>query len=117
MFVRTAASHGRLRAARALAPHTAIAMIVALLSVPTFSTGSEAKAPGRTYCFYKTCHRVKSIAETQALVGRDLTVMASHYDSCKKDRFNPCGLTSSGEPFFPERADNAASPILPMERW
>jgi rare lipoprotein A len=42
-----------------------------------------------------------------------MTVVASHYDSCKKDRFNPCGLTSSGEPFFPERADNAASPVLP----
>ncbi|OYW55059.1 MAG: hypothetical protein B7Y80_09110 [Hyphomicrobium sp. 32-62-53] len=74
---------------------------------------AEAKGPGRTYCFLKKCHRVKTIAETQALVGRDMTVMASHYDSCKKDRFNPCGLTSSGEPFFPERADNAASPVLP----
>jgi rare lipoprotein A len=77
------------------------------------SIEAQAKSPGRTYCFYRTCHRVKSIAETQDLVGRDMTVVASHYDSCKKDRFNPCGLTSSGEPFLPGRADNAASPILP----
>lgn len=81
----------------------------------TFSaaSGAEAKGPGQTYCFYKTCHRVKTIAETQAIVGRDMQVSASHYDSCSKDRFNPCGLTSSGERFAPDRADNAASPILP----
>ncbi len=90
-----------------------VAAAAAMLGAVWTMTPAEAKGPGRTYCFYKTCHRVKTIAETQALVGRDMTVMASHYDSCKKDRFNPCGLTSSGEPFFPERADNAASPVLP----
>ncbi|MGE5266899.1 MAG: septal ring lytic transglycosylase RlpA family protein [Deltaproteobacteria bacterium] len=86
----------------------------AIFAAPSMLTiEAQAKSPGRTYCFYRTCHRVKSIDETQALVGRDMTLVASHYDSCKKDRFNPCGLTSSGEPFLPERPDNAASPILP----
>lgn len=72
-----------------------------------------AKTPGKTYCFYKTCHRVKTIAETEVLIGRDLNVTASFYDHCRKDRYNPCGLTSSGEAFHPERPDNAASPNLP----
>ena len=32
---------------------------------------------------------------------------------CRRDRFNPCGLTASGEAFRPNDADNAASPIYP----
>lgn len=77
------------------------------------SSGAEAKTPGKTYCFYSKCHRVKTIAETEALIGADETVSASHYDSCKRDRYNPCGLTSSGAVFDSEAADNAASPIYP----
>ncbi len=38
---------------------------------------------------------------------------SSFYDSCKNDRLNPCGLTSSGEAFNPDAPDNAASPIYP----
>ena len=30
-----------------------------------------------------------------------------------RDRYNPCGLTSSGEQFHSDRADNTASPIYP----
>jgi rare lipoprotein A len=56
---------------------------------------------------------VKTLAETAALVGREETVRASHYDSCKRDRHNPCGLTSSGEVFNSEAPDNAASPVYP----
>lgn len=99
--------------ARLIALNTIAAGAMICAAPAIFATEAQAKSPGRTYCFYRTCHRVKTIAETQALVGRDMTVVASHYDSCKKDRFNPCGLTSSGEPFRPERPDNAASPILP----
>ncbi|MGQ0673088.1 MAG: septal ring lytic transglycosylase RlpA family protein [Hyphomicrobium sp.] len=72
-----------------------------------------AKTPGSTYCFYGTCHRVKTLAETESLVGKAHSLTASFYDSCKVDRYNPCGLTSSGEQFHPDRADNAASPIYP----
>ena len=74
---------------------------------------AEAKTPGKTYCFHGKCHRVKSIAETEALVGTEETLTASHYDSCKRDRYNPCGLTSSGEAFDSEAPDNAASPVYP----
>ena len=93
-----------------------LAALIAPLAVAgtlAFSADAEAKGPGRTYCFLKKCHRVKTIAETAALVGQDMTVTASFYDSCKRDRYNPCGLTSSGEVFRPDRADNAASPVLP----
>jgi len=74
---------------------------------------AEAKTPGSTYCFYGKCHRVKSIAETENLVGSETTLAASFYDSCKNDRYNPCGLTSSGEVFRPDEPNNAASPIYP----
>ena len=93
-----------------------IASIVAFAAVAipaTISTPVEAKTPGKTYCFVGKCHRVKTIAETQALVGKEEAITASHYDDCSKDRFNPCGLTSSGERFHPDRPDNTASPIYP----
>ncbi len=72
-----------------------------------------AKTPGKSYCFHGVCHRVSTIAEMVALVGRDQTFQTSFYDDCKKDRYNPCGLTSSGEVFRPSDPDNAASPIYP----
>ncbi|MEW5961972.1 MAG: RlpA-like double-psi beta-barrel domain-containing protein, partial [Pseudomonadota bacterium] len=89
----------------------------ALATVALVSSGvvdeAGAKGPGARYCFYGTCHRVKTIAETEALVGKEMRLAASFYDSCKTDRYNPCGLTSSGEVFHPHTADNAASPDLP----
>lgn len=74
---------------------------------------AEAKQPGHTYCFYGTCHRVKSLDEMRSLVGKDVVLVASHYGDCKQDRYNPCGLTSSGSRYEPQRPDNAASPIYP----
>ena len=91
-----------------------IASAFAAVAIPaTTSTPAEAKTPGKTYCFVGKCHRVKTIAETQAMVGKEEAITASHYDDCSKDRFNPCGLTSSGEQFHPDRPDNTASPIYP----
>lgn len=74
---------------------------------------AEAKTPGSTYCYSGTCHRVMTIAETRALEGVEESIVASHYDDCSHDSYNPCGLTSSGEKFHPDRPDNAASPIYP----
>ncbi len=96
----------------------ALSSLVPTLGALLLSTGlsgdrAEAKTPGKSYCFYGKCHRVKTIKETEALVGSEETLMASHYDSCKRDRYNPCGLTSSGEAFNSEAPDNAASPIYP----
>jgi rare lipoprotein A (peptidoglycan hydrolase) len=85
----------------------------AVLLPVNFATPAEAKTPGKTYCYYGKCHRVKTIEETRALVGVEETIQASHYDDCSKDSYNPCGLTSSGERFHPDRPDNTASPIYP----
>lgn len=97
-----------------LACTASIAFAITAVAIPaTSSTPAEAKTPGKTYCFVGKCHRVKTIEETQALVGVEQNVTASHYDDCSKDRYNPCGLTSSGERFHPDRPDNTASPIYP----
>ena len=87
--------------------------LTAMALTVNFVTPTEAKTPGSTYCYYGTCHRVKTIEETKALVGVEETITASHYDDCKHDRYNPCGLTSSGEQFHADRPDNTASPIYP----
>lgn len=77
------------------------------------SPGATAKTPGKTYCFNGVCHRVLTLAQTRRAVGKRVSVIASFYSHCKVDRYNPCGLTSSGAKFRPGRADNAASPIYP----
>ncbi|HPG88485.1 MAG TPA: RlpA-like double-psi beta-barrel domain-containing protein [Hyphomicrobium sp.] len=86
-------------------------MAVAVLAIAP--SAAEAKTPGKTYCFNGICHRVNTLQEMSSLVGRDVTFKTSFYDDCKRDRYNPCGLTSSGEVFHPNDADNAASPIYP----
>jgi rare lipoprotein A (peptidoglycan hydrolase) len=87
--------------------------LTAMALTVKIATPAEAKTPGSTYCYYGVCHRVKTIDETKALVGVEETITASHYDDCKHDRYNPCGLTSSGERFYADRPDNTASPIYP----
>jgi rare lipoprotein A len=83
---------------------------VALVSV---GAPVEAKTPGKTYCFRGFCHRVLTLEETARIVGQQATLSTSNYDDCSRDRFNPCGLTSSGAVFQADKADNAASPIYP----
>lgn len=107
-------SSGRVpRGARKIAGHVAFALTPALGALFFSGAAVEAKTPGKSYCFYGKCHKVKTLAETEALIGKDETIQASHYDSCKRDRYNPCGLTSSGEAFHHDQPDNAASPIYP----
>ncbi len=104
-------SFARRMAGRLMARPLVAALTLAIL--PALAPAAQAKTPGHTYCFGGVCHQVKSIAETVALVGRDESLSASFYDDCKRDRFNPCGLTSSGEKVRPNDADNAASPVYP----
>lgn len=84
-------------------------LIVGAAAVPT----ADAKSPGARYCFNGYCHRVGTLAQTDTLVGWRGYLLASYYDSCRLDRLNPCGLTSSGAVFRPDLPDNAASPLLP----
>ncbi|MBS0235686.1 MAG: hypothetical protein JSR99_19635 [Proteobacteria bacterium] len=85
----------------------------ALLCMASSGGPAEAKTPGKTYCFNGVCHHVLSIPEMVAIVGRDQVFQASYYDDCRHDRYNPCGLTSSGEAFRPNESNSAASPIYP----
>ena len=97
-----------------LAPAFGSALLTAgVLTAGLGVSRAEAKTPGKTYCYNRVCHRVKTLAETKALVGREETLHTSFYDDCRKDRLNPCGLTSSGEVFRANTPDNAASPIYP----
>lgn len=91
------------------------AMAVGLAFVAPLLTPTpiEAKTPGKTYCFRGYCHRVLTLSEIQSRVGTQSIQSTSNYDDCKRDRFNPCGLTSSGAVFGAHKADNAASPIYP----
>ncbi len=86
-----------------------------LAAALTFGTigHAAAKQPGGTHCHGGVCHRVLSIAETSARIGIPTRMYASHYESCDRDPFNPCGLTSSGAEFHAWRADNAASSVYP----
>ena len=99
---------------RTLARSKAVAILGAAVAAIAVAPGAaEAKTPGKTYCFNGVCHRVNTLQEMSGLVGKDVSFKTSFYDDCKRDRFNPCGLTSSGEVFHPNDADNAASPIYP----
>ena len=90
------------------------AAIVAAVGVSGISTNpAAAKTPGAVHCYGGLCHRVATIAEMDGMVGRRGYLQASFYDHCKRDRFNPCGLTSSGAVFRADLPDNAASPIFP----
>ena len=103
-FVRT----GRAQMNRLWFAAFASLVLAALLPVT-----ADAKTPGHTYCFNGICHQVKTIAETASLIGEDTAFSTSFYDDCKRDPYNPCGLTSSGEVFRADTPDNAASPIYP----
>jgi rare lipoprotein A len=74
---------------------------------------ASAKTPGGVHCYGKTCHRVSTLEEMDGIVGRTGFLKVSFYDDCRVDRFNACGLTSSGAVFRPDLPDNAASPIFP----
>lgn len=90
-----------------------LAICVASLACTLLPATSGAKTPGEVHCYGKTCHRVSSLQETDQSVGRIGILKASYYDHCRLDRYNTCGLTSSGAVFRPDLADNAASPIYP----
>ncbi len=103
-------SSGGIRSASALFT----ALLLSLVVVPIVDVpGAAAKSPGKTYCFNRVCHRVLTLAETRQAVGKRRTLIASYYSHCRVDKYNPCGLTSSGAKFRPGHADNAASPNFP----
>jgi rare lipoprotein A len=93
--------------------HATTAVLAGFVGLNTFQGAAFAKLPGATHCYNGVCHRVKTIAEMQALVGFEEIVTASYYDDCKVDPHNPCTVPSSGEEFRADLPDNAASPVYP----
>lgn len=91
----------------------AVALAGAGIGVLANAGTAEAKTPGKTYCYNSVCHRVKTLAEMDDLVGHEEEVMTSYYDDCKVDKYNPCTRLSSGEEHRPDLPDNAASPVYP----
>ncbi len=77
------------------------------------TTKAFAKKPGQKHCYKNVCHKVKTLAETKALVGQSLFIVTSHYDSPLKDRFNRGKFTSSGTKFNAEDATATASSDFP----
>lgn len=109
-------SHARARVRLRVARICAAAVTASALTVlagPLASTPAGAKSPGARYCFSGICHRVMTLSQTEAAVGKPVMAVTSFYDDCRRDRYNPCGLTSSGEAYRPGEANSAASPIYP----
>lgn len=102
-------SRGGQRTRRALALLLIVAIALCLLPAVT----TWAKVPGGVHCYRKVCHRVKTLAETERLVGQTVSVTASYYDAPEVDRYNVGLLTSSGERFDARNAARAASSIFP----
>jgi len=107
-----AAASGIVAGGRLALPALVGAAAIIVVSVATVQR-ADAKSPGTRYCFHGLCYRVGTLAQTDTLVGWRGYVIASYYDSCHRDRLNPCGLTSSGAVFRADLPDNAASPLLP----
>ncbi|AHB48921.1 rare lipoprotein A [Hyphomicrobium nitrativorans NL23] len=97
------------------APWRAFFAVAALAGAAfvTYADTAAAKTPGKTYCYNKVCHRVKTLDEMEKLVGHEEVLVSSYYDDCKVDKFNPCTRLSSGEEHRPDLPDNAASPVYP----
>lgn len=103
-----------MRYARGRKSWFAMSMLALAGAVSALPDGAAlAKTPGKTYCINGVCHRVKTIAEMDSLIGYEETVVASYYDDCNVDKHNPCTALSSGEDFRPDLPDNAASPVYP----
>ncbi len=88
-------------------------VLLAATMLAALASTAEAKLPGSVHCFNDICHRVRTVAETEARRGLVESVVASFYDAPDRDRFNPRSETSSGARFDPDADDNAASPIHP----
>ena len=113
-------SHSTLTSVRTLLRATMLVTPIAVAVTGSISAAAvmtaapaAAKTPGARYCFARACHRVMTLSETRAVVGKTVAAVTSFYDDCRRDRYNPCGLTSSGEVFRPGESNSAASPIYP----
>jgi len=91
-----------------------IAAVLALM--PPVSLGSsdaDAKRPGARHCYKSVCVRVRTIDETEQLVGQTLLITTSHYGDPRYDRYNRNTFTSNGERFRAGDGTRTASADFP----
>ena len=89
---------------------------VPLAAIPllgVFPLDLEAKKPGARHCYRQVCVRVRSVKETEKLVGTTLTITTSHYGDPRTDRFNTGRYTSNGERFSANDGSRTASADFP----
>lgn len=89
---------------------------VPLAAIPllgVFPLDLEAKKPGARHCYRQVCVRVRSVKETEKLVGKTLTITTSHYGDPRTDRFNTGRYTSNGERFSANDGSRTASADFP----
>ena len=91
----------------------AVWLLAAAVLCVVIVSAAVSKMPGHIHCYKDVCHRVKTIAETDALIGKRLEIRTSHYDSPERDAYNVGKYTSSGEEFDAENASRAASAHFP----
>jgi cytoskeletal protein CcmA (bactofilin family) len=87
--------------------------LVAVLVLLGASVTAFSKEPGGEHCARNICHRVRTVAETQALVGEVRVVEASYYDDMRVDPMNAGEFTSDGERFDASSPSRVASSDLP----
>ena len=90
-----------------------IAISVAATTLVSVSPTPQAKSPGASWCYRDTCHRVRTVEQTQALVGQTQVIETSFYDDPRFDRMNRGTLTSNGEVFDADNPGRAASSDYP----
>lgn len=106
-----ARGHGR-RGSRQVG-HAALVTGLCLPLLVITGWPSVAKAPGATWCYRDVCHRVRTVGETQRLVGKTMVLEASFYDEPRLDRFNKGKHTSNGEVFDANNPARVAAANFP----
>ena len=101
------------RIGRALVHRATLAGATAALLLAPLPMPLLAKAPGVSHCYKGVCHRVRTVGQTRAIVGRTQTIETSYYDIPGVDRFNTGTFTSNGERFDANDGARVASADLP----
>ena len=93
-----------------------IASALAALAIPARCHARRGEDAGEHLLFLWQMPSREDDRRDAALVGVEESITASHYDDCSKDRYNPCGLTSSGERFHPIVPTTPRAPSIPTAR-
>ena len=101
------------RIGRALVHRATLAGATAALLLAPLPMPLLAKAPGVSHCYKGVCHRVRTVGQTRAIVGRTQTIETSYYDIPGVDRFNTGTYTSNGERFNANDPARVASANFP----